>query len=65
METRHETADLTDHEGIESEWRSSKITVTLHMQVKGKQPISDLVSALSSIDGVHEVGTVNEESDWD
>jgi hypothetical protein len=35
------------------------------MQVKGKRPISDLVTALSRISGVHEAGTVNDDPDWD
>ena len=35
------------------------------MQVKGKRPVSDLVNALSSIEGVHEVGTVNEDTELD
>jgi hypothetical protein len=35
------------------------------MQVKGKRPISNLITALSSIEGVHEVSTVDEDTELD
>jgi hypothetical protein len=31
------------------------------MQVKGTQPISHLITTLSEIEGMHEVGTMNED----
>ena len=46
-------------------WRPEKGTVTLRMQVKGKRPVSDLITTLSGIDGVHGVGTVNEDTELD
>ena len=52
-------------EGLESGQRPAKGTVALHMQVKGKRPISNLVAALSSIDGVREVATLNEDTEFD
>ncbi len=65
MESREVAMDRADNEGVEMRWRRAKDTVALRMQVKGKQPISNLISALSSIDGVHEVGTVNEDTESD
>ncbi len=64
-DSREEAMDMADHEGVEMGWRPDKGTVTLCMQVKGKQPISNLISALSNIEGVHEVGTMNEDSELD
>lgn len=65
MGSREEVMDMADHEGTEIGWRPDKPIVTLHMQVKGKRPISDLVTTLCEIDGVHEVGTVNEDAELD
>jgi putative Mg2+ transporter-C (MgtC) family protein len=64
ISSHEEAMDLADHEGVESlpRW-SSKIT--LHMQVKGKRPISHLIAAVSNIDGVHEIGTVGEDTEVD
>ena len=53
MGSREEVMDMADHEGTEIGWRPDKAIVTLHMQVKGKRPISDLVTTLCEIDGVH------------
>jgi putative Mg2+ transporter-C (MgtC) family protein len=63
MESREEAQDRADYEGGEMEQRPTKSTRTLHMQVKGKRPVSHLIASLSSIDGVHEVGSVDE--DWE
>ena len=38
---------------------------TLTMRVKGKRPISDLITRLSALEGVREVGTVGDERDLD
>ena len=65
MGSREEVMDMADHEGTEIGWRPDKAIVTLHMQVKGKRPISNLVTALCEIDGVHEVGTVNDDTELD
>ena len=62
----HEAAqDLADYEGVEPPPRSQKSTVTLRMQVKGKRPVSDLVAALSAIDGVREAGSLGEDAEFD
>jgi putative Mg2+ transporter-C (MgtC) family protein len=61
IESREEAEEMADDERLEIGQRPAKGTVTLHMQVKGKRPISNLVAALSSIDGVREVATMNEE----
>jgi putative Mg2+ transporter-C (MgtC) family protein len=65
MDNREAAMDMADDEGVEVAWRPENGTVTLRMQVKGKRPVSTLIATLSSIDGVHEVGTVNEDADLD
>ena len=65
MGSREEVMDMADHEGTEIGWRPDKAIVTLHMQVKGKRPNLNLVTALCEIDGVHEVGTVNDDTELD
>jgi putative Mg2+ transporter-C (MgtC) family protein len=65
IEGREEAQDMADHEGVEIGRGHRKSTVTLHMQVKGRRPVSDLVATLSSIDGIREVGTVNEDPETD
>ena len=65
IESREEAEDMADDEGMEIGQTPAKGTVTLHMQVKGKRPISSLVAALSSIDGVHEVANMNEDTEFD
>ena len=60
-----EALDMADYEGIEPRWRPKDGTITLRMQVKGKRPVSSLITALSSIDGVQEVGAVDEDSEQD
>ena len=62
---REEAEDLADYEGAEVERRTRQATVTVQMQVKGKRPVSHLIAALSSIDGVNEVGTMNEDTELD
>ncbi|WP_158932680.1 MgtC/SapB family protein [Acidisphaera sp. S103] len=64
-DSREEAMDRAYNEGGELGWRPEKGTVTMRMQVKGKRPISHLISALSSIGGVHEVGTVNDDTELD
>jgi putative Mg2+ transporter-C (MgtC) family protein len=65
MGSHEDAIDMADHEGIEIGWRPDKAIVTLHMQVRGKRPISNLITTLSEIDGIHEVGTVNEDAELD
>jgi putative Mg2+ transporter-C (MgtC) family protein len=58
----HEAAqDLADHEGVEPPPRSAQRTVTL----KGTRPVSDLIAALSAIDGVREAGSPGEDTELD
>lgn len=64
-ESREEAQDLADVEGIELERQARKSTVALCMQVKGKRPVSHLIARLADIDGVREVGTMNEDSGLD
>ena len=64
-ETREEAQDLADVEGVELEQTTVKGTVALYMQVKGKRPISHLIAALTDIDGVREVGTLNGDTELD
>jgi putative Mg2+ transporter-C (MgtC) family protein len=47
------------------EQRPGTGSVTIHMQVRGKRPVSHLIAALSNIDGVREVGTINEDGELD
>lgn len=51
--------------GVEGVPRPETGLVALCMFVKGKRPISHLVAKLSDIDGVREVGMVNEETALD
>jgi putative Mg2+ transporter-C (MgtC) family protein len=60
-----EALDMADDEGVEPRWRPETGTVTLRMQVKGKRPVSHLISALSGIGGVHEVSAVDEDTELD
>ena len=62
---REEAQDLADVEGLVLEQQAGKGTVALCMQVKGKRPVSHLIAALSDIDGVREVGTMNEDAELD
>jgi putative Mg2+ transporter-C (MgtC) family protein len=64
-EGRETAQDMVDDEGVEIEPRPAKGSVTLHMRVKGKRPISNLIAALSGIDGVREVTNMNEDTDFD
>ena len=36
---------------------------TLSMRVRGKRPVSFLITRLSGLDGIHEVGTIGDERD--
>lgn len=63
--SREEAQDLADYEGVALEPEAGKGTVALCMQVKGKKPISHLIAKLTAIDGIREVGTMNEDSGLD
>lgn len=65
MTSPEETLDIADDEGTEPNPRHKNGTVTLRMQVKGKRPISGLITALSGIEGVYEVSTVDEDAERD
>jgi putative Mg2+ transporter-C (MgtC) family protein len=65
FETHDAVVDITGREGAAMEPRPGIGGVTLHMQVRGKRPISHLIAALSNIDGVREVGTMNEDGELD
>jgi putative Mg2+ transporter-C (MgtC) family protein len=65
VESPEGALDMADYEGVEPRWRHEKGMITLRMQVKGKRPISNLITELSSIEGVHEVSTVEEDTELD
>jgi putative Mg2+ transporter-C (MgtC) family protein len=65
FETHDGGVDMTGREGAAMERRPGKDSVTLHMQVRGKRPVSHLIAALSDIEGVREVGTINEDGELD
>ncbi len=62
---REEVEDIADREGVEMERPAGRGTVAIRIQVKGKQPLSELIATLSNIEGIREVGTLNEEGDLD
>ena len=57
-----ETQDIADREGIALERQPRQGVVTVDMQVKGKRPVTQLIAALSGIDGVREAGTTEDEA---
>jgi putative Mg2+ transporter-C (MgtC) family protein len=63
--SREEAEDMADDEGVAIGLRPAKGIVTLHMQVKGKRPVSNLIATLSGIDGVHEVAAMNDDTEFD
>jgi putative Mg2+ transporter-C (MgtC) family protein len=65
FETHDEGVDMTGREDAAMEQRPGKGSVTIHMQIRGKRPVSHLIAALSDIDGVREVGTMNEVGELD
>ncbi|WP_158923402.1 MgtC/SapB family protein [Acidisphaera sp. S103] len=60
-----EALDRADEEGVEVGPRRGGGMMMLRMQVKGKRPVSQLISALSEVVGVREVGTVEEDVELD
>jgi len=69
-ETREAARDAADIEGAELDALEQTTApapgiVTLRMQVKGKRPLSHLIARLSDIDGVVEVGTLDEDPEMD
>ena len=58
-----DTQALADMERAEPERQAGKGSVALRMQVKGKRPVSHLISALIAIDGVREVGIADPDPD--
>jgi hypothetical protein len=64
IESREEAEDMGDDEGVEIGQRPANGIVTLHMQVKGKRPIFNLIAVLSSIGGVREVANMNEDTEF-
>ena len=65
VESREEALDLADYEGVELERPTGKAVVALRMKVKGKRPVSHLMARLTGIDGIHEVGTMNDDTELD
>ena len=59
---REEARDLADFEGTEP--RPPHVA-TLRMEVKGKAPISHLITSLADIRGVIRVGSVSDDTDLD
>ena len=47
------------------DWRPARHTVAVQMQVSSKRPISQLIARVAAVDGVREVGLVEEERDLD
>jgi putative Mg2+ transporter-C (MgtC) family protein len=62
-ERHEELLDQADREGIAVPKLHEPHVVKLSMLVKGKRPVSHLISKLSTIDGVFEVGKANEETE--
>ena len=54
-----EAQDLADAEGIEAR-RPGRTIVALSIEVKGKRPVSHLIARLTGIDGITQVGTVDD-----
>jgi putative Mg2+ transporter-C (MgtC) family protein len=63
--SHEEALDRADFEGLEAALHPGRGVVTLQLQVKGKRPIETLITALSSIPGVREVSTIEDESEID
>jgi putative Mg2+ transporter-C (MgtC) family protein len=59
---REELTDLAELEGVEAE-RVGKGIVVVTMQVKGKRPVSHLISRLAEIDGVIGVGSLSDHAE--
>ena len=57
-----EAQDLADLEGTEA-GDPGKGVVSLSMQVKGKRPVSHLISRLSAMDGILHVGSMSEDTE--
>jgi putative Mg2+ transporter-C (MgtC) family protein len=64
-ESPDELLDMADFEGVEPRSQREKGVITLRMEVKGKRPVSNLITALSCIDGIHEVSTAEEDMELD
>jgi putative Mg2+ transporter-C (MgtC) family protein len=65
IDSREQAQDVADDEGTELERQLEMNIVTLCLQVKGKRPVSHLIARLTDIDGVREVGTMNEDPGLD
>jgi putative Mg2+ transporter-C (MgtC) family protein len=61
---RDELQDQADLEGVEIE-HMTKGVVVLTMQVKGKRPVSYLITRLADIDGVVRVGSMDDETEFE
>ncbi len=61
-DTREQTQDVSDEEGttLDLVEQPAHGAVGLRMQVTGKRPVSHLIAGLSELDGVLEVGTLDE-----
>jgi putative Mg2+ transporter-C (MgtC) family protein len=65
IESREEAEDMADGEGVEIGHRPAKGIVILHIQVNGRRPVSHLIAAQCGINGVREVATMNEDTEFD
>ncbi|NHN85932.1 MgtC/SapB family protein [Acetobacter musti] len=64
IESEQDRADLEGTAGpLERQRDEIMPSVTLSMQVKGKRPVSHLIAALATLDGVRNVGTSEEDDD--
>ena len=63
-ESAEEARDLADWEGSDLEPARTNV-VSLSLEVKGKRPVSHLISRLSAIQGIVQVGSLSEEAELD
>ncbi len=61
---REEDEDQADLEGVEPDPAGRRLVV-LSMQVKGKRPVSHLISRLTDIDGVVRVGSASDDTEFE
>lgn len=57
--------DMADMDRLAPAERLGAGTITMQFQVKGKRPVSLLIAALSELEGIREVGTINEDEEID
>ncbi|NHO34112.1 MgtC/SapB family protein [Acetobacter fallax] len=64
LETAQDRADLEGTAGpLDHPHQKSLPNVTLSMQVKGKRPVSHLIAALATLEGVQDIGMAEDDED--